>query len=314
MGRVAFAEALAIVTATAAATETGPPEVVADGVELEPEPEPPLADETLPAFERSPATWPSTPPDGAELDVPFADAVADPSVVIEPVAVKDAAPVTSRERFVVAVTVCVASVTATAAPTAAVEAAADPDAVVATDAVCVATTVSVPPTVVVPPVPSDASVVTVDSETATEGAIATPPPAAPPVEVVVIVSVLVACSVRLCALKTEPSPSAACVVSVTRLIAAEAPTPEPLTPAVASALETLVEVALKVASADGALTDPVSSADVFTFAIVSAERAGHATPRPRRPRAPRSNSPPHRSSLRRPPPRPTPCRRSTPHA
>ena len=124
--------------------------------------------------------------------------------------------------------------------------------------------------------PIDASVVTVESETATDGAIATPPPAAPPVDVVVIVSVPVACSVRLCPLKTEPSPSAACVASVTRLSATEAPTPEPVVPAVAFAEETVVEVALKVASADGALTEPVSSAVVFTFAIVSASEP--ATP------------------------------------
>ena len=56
-GSVAFADALAIVTATAAATDTGPPDVDADGVEL--------ASSTRsrrcrtrapPAFERSPAT------------------------------------------------------------------------------------------------------------------------------------------------------------------------------------------------------------------------------------------------------------------
>ena len=101
---VADAEALTIVTATAAATETGPPEVDADGVVLEPLPDPPLAEEAAPACERSPVTWPSTPPDGAELDVPPADAVAEPFVVLVPVAVKVAAPPTVSERFVVAVT------------------------------------------------------------------------------------------------------------------------------------------------------------------------------------------------------------------
>ena len=53
---IAFAEALAIVTATAAATDTGPPEVDADGVELPPDPEPPFPDERPPALLRSPAT------------------------------------------------------------------------------------------------------------------------------------------------------------------------------------------------------------------------------------------------------------------
>ena len=112
-GSVAFADAPTIVTATAAATDTGPPDVEADGVEAELAPEPPFAADWLPAVERSPATWPSTPPDGAALDVPFADAVADPFVVEEPVALNDAAPATVRERFVVAVTTSVASVTAT---------------------------------------------------------------------------------------------------------------------------------------------------------------------------------------------------------
>ena len=134
-GSVALAEALAIVTATAAATDTGPPEVDADGVELPPEPEPPLPDDRLPAFERSPATWPSTPPDGAELDVPVAEAVAELFVEVDPVAVNDAVPVTLSERLDVALTSCVASVTATDAPTAAVEADAEPEADVVTEAV-----------------------------------------------------------------------------------------------------------------------------------------------------------------------------------
>ena len=46
------------------------------------------------------------------------------------------------------------------------------------------------------PVPIDASVVIVESETATEGTIATPPPAAPLTDVVVIVFVVVACNVK----------------------------------------------------------------------------------------------------------------------
>ena len=266
---VADAEALTIVTATAAATETGPPEVDADGVVLEPLPAPPAADDALPAVERSPVTWPSTPPDGAELDVPPADAVAEPFVVLVPVAVKVAAPPTVSERFVVAVTTCVASITPTEAPTAAVDADAEPEAEFVTDAVCVAVTVSAPPIDAVAPVPIEASVVTVESETATDGTIATPPPAAPLTEVVVIVSVPVACNVTLCALNVEPPASAACVVSVTRFSATAAPTPEPVVPAVAFADETVVDVALNVTAAPDAPTPPVSNASVCTFAIVN---------------------------------------------
>jgi hypothetical protein len=53
---VAVADAVAIVTAIAAATETGPVEVDADGAAPPLVPEPPLPDESAPAFERSPAT------------------------------------------------------------------------------------------------------------------------------------------------------------------------------------------------------------------------------------------------------------------
>ena len=183
-------------TATAAATDTGPPEVDADGVEAPP-PEPPCADERAPALPRSPATWPSTPPDGAELDVPFAEAVAVPFVVLEPVAVNDAAPPTVSARLLVAVTASVASPTTTAAPTAAEPPAAEASTVVVTPAVWVAATVSEPPSVVGPPVPIEASVVTAESETATPGAIATPPPDAPVCAVVVIESVPFALSVTV---------------------------------------------------------------------------------------------------------------------
>ncbi|HEX7526908.1 MAG TPA: hypothetical protein VF327_11405, partial [Gaiellaceae bacterium] len=64
-GRVASAPALEIVTVIAAATEIVPDEVEADGVAVEPEPEPPLEDAAVLALDRSPATCPSTPPKGA---------------------------------------------------------------------------------------------------------------------------------------------------------------------------------------------------------------------------------------------------------
>jgi hypothetical protein len=181
-----------------------------------------------------------------------------------------AAPVTVRERLLVAVTVYVASMTATAAPTAAVAADAEPEAVVVTDAVCVAETASAPPSVVGPPEPIDASVVTVAIVTATDGTIAMPPPAAPLVDAVVSVSVLVAVNVRFFALSVDALARAACVLSVTRFSATAAPTPEPDVPAVAVAEDVVDEVAMKLASADAVASDPVSSASVCAFAIVSA--------------------------------------------
>jgi hypothetical protein len=202
--------------------------------------------------------------------VPFADAVADPFVELDPLAVNDAAPVTLSERLLVADTSWVASITATAAPTAAVDADADPEAEVVTDAVCVAETVRSPPIAVVEPVPSEASVVTAEIDNATDGTIATPPPAAPDTDVVTIESVLAARRTRLCALNDEPSANAALVVSVTRFSATAAPTPEPVVPAVAFAEDVVVEVAPKVASALGATTEPDSSASVCTSATVNA--------------------------------------------
>ena len=258
---VACADALAIVTATAAATDTGPPEVDADGVELPPEPEPPLPDERLPALLRSPATWPSTPPAGAELDVPFADAVAEPLVEEVPVAVNDAAPPTVSERLLVAETSWVASATATDAPTAAVDADAEPEADVVTDAVWVAATVRFPATEVGPPVPSDAVVVTVESDTATDGATETPPPAAPPTEVAATVSVLVACTVRSWALAVAPFASVASVVSVARVSATEAPSPKlvpPLEAAFAVEVDCTLDAALTVSVPAPAAADPVA--------------------------------------------------------
>src|ERR1700716_1467041 len=66
LGTEAREVALAAVTAIAAATLTGPLEVVALGVEpAPPDDAPPPEDATKSARPRSPATWPSTPPPGA---------------------------------------------------------------------------------------------------------------------------------------------------------------------------------------------------------------------------------------------------------
>ncbi len=106
-GSVAFALALAIVTATAAATETVPVDVDADGVAVDPDPEPPFDEAAVFAFERSPATCPSTPPAGApgapSPGAPVAEAVEDPCTVDEPVAWNVAAPATFSERPLVTV-------------------------------------------------------------------------------------------------------------------------------------------------------------------------------------------------------------------
>jgi hypothetical protein len=88
----ALLDAFVIVTAIAAATLIGPALVEADGVIAPPLPAPPFAPATPSAWLRSPATWPSTPPAGAEDDVPPALAVALDDVVDGPFAVKLAAP------------------------------------------------------------------------------------------------------------------------------------------------------------------------------------------------------------------------------
>ncbi len=132
---------------------------------------------------------------------------------------------------------------ASSAPTAAAPAV-DPDAVVVTEAVWSACTTNAPESVVSAPVPSSAVVVTFESVTATPAANETPPPAAPVCAVVVAESVEEAFTVRSCELvSVDPSESAACVVSVTRFNATDAPKPAPVTPAVALACESTTDVA-----------------------------------------------------------------------
>ena len=77
----------------------------------------------------------------------------------------------------------------------------------------------------VAPVPMVVPVVTFESANATPAATAVPPDA-PVVIVVVVASVAVAVSVRLCApRRSAPFATDAVVVSLTMLIATEAPTP-----------------------------------------------------------------------------------------
>jgi len=66
-------------------------------------------------------------------------------------------------------------------------------------------------------------------------------------------------------------------VSVTRFSATEAPTPEPVVPAVALALDVVADVALIVASAAGTLNAPDRVAVVERFAIVSANEPATLT-------------------------------------
>ena len=147
-----------------------------------------------------------------------------------------AAPAALTERPSEAVALWFATVTATEAPTAAVELVTSPLAVVVADAVCVASTSSTSSSAISSPVPMLASVETLETATATAGATPTPPPAAPVFASVVIESVEEAARVRSCAfVSVDPSASAACVESSTRLIATDAPNPEPVTPAVALA-------------------------------------------------------------------------------
>jgi hypothetical protein len=134
-GSVALALAFSIVIATAAATVTPPEEVDAEGVDVPPEVAPPEAAAVESAWLRSPATCPSTPPAGVELDVPLADALAEPFVVLEPVAWSVAAPPTTSSRRLVALTSWFAMVTAIDAPIAAEDPDAEPIAVVVTEAV-----------------------------------------------------------------------------------------------------------------------------------------------------------------------------------
>ncbi|HEX7526909.1 MAG TPA: hypothetical protein VF327_11410 [Gaiellaceae bacterium] len=270
---VAFAPPLTIVTATAAATEIGPPDVVADGVEVPPAPEPPLVEESVFAFERSPATCPSTPP-GVELGEPFADAVALSLVVVVPVALNVAVPALRPAARLDAVTLCVAMVTATAAPTAAVAADDEPAAVVVALAVWVAVTTRAPVRLT-DAVPSVACVVTVESATATAGATVTPPPEAPAVASVSIESVAVAATVSVLPFSTEPSPSVAAVESVTRFSATEAPTPDPVEPAVACADEALVDEATNCTA--GTVADEASVAPVLRLTMSRAKDPARPT-------------------------------------
>ena len=247
-----------------------------DGVELEPEPEPPLHGREaarVRALARDLAVHPRVEPSS---NSPLPTPSSKPFVELEPVAVKGTAPVTVRERFVVAVTACVASVTATAAPTAAVEAAADPDAVVVTEAVCVAATVSAPPSVVATPVPIDASVVTVESETATDGAIATPPPAAPPVG-----RGRHRVGARRLQRQVVPVEDGAVAERGLRRVGDEVDRhrgadAEPVAPAVDFALDVLTEVALKVASVAGALNGAGQQRQRLHVRDREGERAGNA--------------------------------------
>jgi hypothetical protein len=105
-GMVALLDAFEMTSAMAAATLIGPALVDALGVLVEPEPAPPAAAAVEFAWLRSPATWPSTPPDGepgAPLPgAPAADAVADAEVVDGPVALNVTAPPAEMSLKVVA--------------------------------------------------------------------------------------------------------------------------------------------------------------------------------------------------------------------
>ena len=121
------------------------------------------------------------------------------------------------------------------APAPTLELVVSPLAIVVTEAVCVASASSAPVIIrfaagPAPGCPTVAFVVTFEIEIATEGVIASLP-SAPFSASVSIVSVVVAVSVRLPApVSAAPSPTVALVVSLTMLMANDAPIPTPLTP------------------------------------------------------------------------------------
>src|SRR5438270_2340236 len=191
----------AIVTATAAATLTPPPDVEADGVFVPPEPAPPLEPAVLSAWFRSPCTWPSTLwlPSPLSSGAPAADALAEVDTALCPVAWNPTGPPAVRSRRVVAATEWLAIARATAAPIAALELPlASPAAVLEAEAFIVASTSIAPETVSAGPEPIDASALTVESVTATAGATETFGEDAPVFALVVAESVTPASTCRSC--------------------------------------------------------------------------------------------------------------------
>jgi hypothetical protein len=171
-------------SATAAPTETGPPEVEALGG-LAAEPPPPFAELVEDANDRSPAICESTLPP-AESGAPFAPASASADVVTTAAALNETAPAEISDRSDHASEVGFANVIATATPIE-TEPAAAPSAFVAADAVVDAVAASEPTDVAGPPA-SVAADRTLEMATATAGAIETPAPVAP-----AFASVVIAC-------------------------------------------------------------------------------------------------------------------------
>src|SRR5215467_2887546 len=272
-------------TPTAAATDTFPPLVCADGVTTVPTPLPPLLFACVSDCVFSVAVPESTPPAGA----PAAPSAGAPPLVgllpatssELPIALKLTDPPALMALAVVALTVSFATVSASDTPNALVALDAVVPAVALTvvfaPAVCVADAFSDPPSVCVALlVPRFAVVVTSDTVTATTGVTATPPPVTPICASVVPRSLVVAVRLRLFApVSTPPSATPADVLSVTRFSATDAPTPTfvLLVPVFASSAFAVVLVlvpATSVASPPVSVTVPSINASVVRFTISSA--------------------------------------------
>src|SRR5438270_3627515 len=176
---------IAIVTATAAATDTGPDEVFPDVVPSLPEPSAPAPEASSFAWLRSPPTcWSSVgdePPPLLLLSpgVPFAE--AEPLLVLDelPAARKDTAPAAVTSRDVPDSTSWCEIVRPSATPTAASLPSASPEAVDDADAVMCACASSLPVRLSAVPAPSVADTVTFEIVIATAGVTPTVPPFAP---------------------------------------------------------------------------------------------------------------------------------------
>src|SRR5438067_181781 len=284
MPSVARADALTTDTATAAAMLTPPCDVEACGVAgVSLEPVVPLADAALSACERSPATWPSMPPAGAEL-VPPALAVAVDETVDGAFAVSVIAPPACSDAWLDAKAVWFAKVSATDAPIAAVPPVVSPVAVVLVVAFVAEVKVMAPRADCTAPALFAARVATLSIATATAGATLTPPPKAPVFADVVVVFVADASSVKSFAREVaKPVANSATVVMFTMSSATDAPTPTDPAPVVAaSAFAPTVELecAASVRSPSPTFAPPVTVAFVLIEPITRANEPARPTPEP----------------------------------
>jgi hypothetical protein len=271
-------ETFASVTATAAATLTGPPDVVALGVAAVPEPVPSFAPAAVSAKPRWSPTWPVTslePPEGE----PAADAVAVDDVFDGPVALSVVAAPALIERLSVAREVWSANVSANEAPTAAVPACVSPAAVVVAVASVLDVKEAAPATSWIGPGFTSTDVATLLIAIATAGAIAALGDDAPVFALVVIVLLPLAARVRALTFVKDAGvrdagvPICARVVSSRLFSATDAPMPTDvpvISPGCALAFSVAIDAAVSVRLPPPALAEPLSAAVVSIFPKTSA--------------------------------------------